>query len=59
MFFSILFTVREDETLVADIAPDPPDASTEQQENAIEITLENFSSENVSSKSYQKCDSNM
>ena len=48
MFFSILFTVREDETLVADIAPDPPDASTEQQENAIEITLENFSSENVS-----------
>ena len=41
--------VREDDTVVADLAPTPPAANTEQMENTIEITLHNFQDVNVSS----------
>ena len=40
--------VRDDDTIVADLAPTPPEATTEQMENAIQITLHNFQDVNVS-----------
>ena len=44
-------TVRDVDT-VEDMADPPPNASPEQEENAIQITLKNFQSESVSLKNY-------
>ena len=44
-------TVRDVDT-VEDMADSPPNASPEQEENAIEITFNNFQSEDVSLKNY-------
>ena len=48
MFSYMHCLVREDETIVADLAPAPPNASAEQRNNAIQITLHNFQEINVS-----------
>jgi hypothetical protein len=42
------FLVREDDSIVADPAPAPPTATTEQTNDAIQITLANFQEANVS-----------
>ena len=46
----LIFLVREDDSIVADLAPAPPSATPEQTNNAIQITLANFQEVNVSSK---------
>jgi hypothetical protein len=46
----LIFLVREDDSIVADLAPAPPSATPEQTNNSIQITLANFQEVNVSSK---------